>query len=251
MEIKQTNGKNYVMAKEVWQDLGMKRKYSDWIKLSIERAYLEEGKDFFTFVGESTGGRPSKEYLLTKDAAINIIVMSGGQFARQVRDRVLDLFKKYETGSAYTTEQVESLIDISKALTLVSIQKDVERRHFDLYNNKYEWHRYRAATLGYNTEDVIRAMQEVNKKHHSMRASLLALDSSELIRVGVIDFMVAMGKDIEYATNCGNFCKMMAQKMNLGNIIWDDTKPNPIGLNHHSIQERKALYSDQSQKLIG
>jgi phage anti-repressor protein len=249
MEIVKIEDKNLVMAREVWHELGMKRKFSDWIQLSIERAYLEEGKDFFTYLGNNPNrGRPTKEYLLTKDAAINIIVMSGGQFARTVREKVLNLYKKFDSGLAYTTEQVESLIDISKAVTLVSIQKDVERKHFDLYNNKYEWHRYRAALLGYDTEDVIRAMREVNRKYHSMRASLLALDANELIRVGVIDFMIAMGKDVEYATNCGNFCKMMAEKMELGRIIWDDTKPNPIGLNSQSIQDRKRLYE---QKLIG
>jgi phage anti-repressor protein len=248
MKVTKTDKGSFVHAREVWQELGMKRKFSDWVKVSIERAYLEEGKDFFLFLGESTGGRPTTEYLLTKDAAINIVVMSGGQFARKVREDVLTVFKKHETGLAFTSEQVESLIDISKALTLVSIQKDVEKKHFDLYNNKYDWHRYRAGILGYSTEDIIRAMKEVNKKHHSMRASLLALDSNELIRIGAIDFMVAMGKNLEYATNCGELCKKIASKMELGRIIWDDTKPNSIGLNSQSIQEKKALYE---QKLIG
>jgi phage anti-repressor protein len=243
MEIIKQQNRNFVNAKDIWQSLGMKRQFSQWIQLSVERAYLEEGKDFITFMNESNGGRRGKEYLLTKDAAINIIVMSGGQFARQLRERVLNLYKQHETGLAYTSEQIESLIDISKALTLVSIQKEVERKHFDLFNNRYEWHSYRASVLGYSTEDVVNAMRKVNKKHHSMRASLLALNANELIRVGVIDFMVAIGKDLEYATNCGELCKKIASKMELGRIIWDDTKPNPIGLNEESVREKKALYN--------
>jgi hypothetical protein len=73
-------------------------------------------------------------------------------------------------------------------------------------------------------------MRQVNKKHHSIRKSLIQLDSNELIRTGVIDFMMCMGKTREYAINVGNLCKSIAEKTKLGNIIWDDTKENPLGL---------------------
>lgn len=243
MEIVKTENKNYVLAREIHKELGIKRKYANWVRENIERGGFEPNKDFVSFTSLGNhGGRPQVDHHLTKETAVNFVLMSGGKFAQDVRKKLLALFQKHETGLAFTAEQIESLIDISKAVTLVSIQKDVERRHYDVFNNKYEWHRYRAGILGYSTEDMVKAMQAVNKKHRSMRASLLALDSNELIRVGVIDFMIAMGKTVEYATNCGDLCKSIASKMKLGNIIWDDTKDNPIGLNGETIQERIALY---------
>lgn len=242
--------KGYVLsAKDLHKELGMKKAFSTWIKTSIERAYLEIGKDFSPRREESTGGRPSIDYLLTKDSAIQIIIMSGGQFAKKLRDKVVELYNQHDTGLAFTSSQIEALMDLSKAMTLISIQKEVEGKHFAIYNDKYSWHEYRASLLGYDTKDVIRAMQQVNKKHRERRASLMQLDAVELIRVGVIDFMKAMGKTDEYATNVGGLCKSMASKMELGNIIWDDTIDNPLKLNQAEITERQSLYTG-AQKML-
>ena len=242
--------KGYVLsARELHKELGIRKHFASWIKQSIERAFLEDGTDFISEKGKSTGGRPSIDYLLTKDSAIQIIIMSGGQFAKKLRDKVVELYNQHDTGLAFTSSQIEALMDLSKAMTLISIQKNVEKKHFAIYNDKYSWHKYRAALLGYDTKDVIKAMQQVNKKHHTMRASLIKLDAVELIRVGVVDFMKAMGKSDEYATNVGGLCKSMASKMELGNIIWDDTIDNPLKLNQAEITERQALYTGVQKML--
>jgi len=246
--IKIENG--YVLsAKELHKNLGMKRHFSIWIKDCIENAYLEQDKDFTTRTLQSTGGRPSIDYLLTKDAAIQIIIMSGGQFAKDLRKKVIELYNQHDTGLAFTAPQIEALMDLSRSVTLISIQKDVERRHFDIYNDKYTWVRYRAALLGYDTKDIIEAMRKVNKKHHETRASLIQLDANELIRVAIIDLMKALGKTDEYATNVGNLCKSIAQKAKYADIIWDDTVDNALGFNVPEINERKSLFGNSLKKL--
>jgi phage anti-repressor protein len=249
MQLIKSENRNLISAKELHKELGMKRIYSTWIKDSIERAYLEVNKDFLTHTLESTGGRPSIDYLITKESAIQIIIMSGGQFAKELRKKVVELYNQHDTGLAFTAQQIEALMDLSRAMTLVSIQKEVEKKHFDIFNDKYTWYQYRAALLGYSTNDVIEAMRKVNKKHHSIRASLVQLDSNELIRTGVIDFMIAMGKTSEYATNVGNLCKSISAKMQLGNIIWDDTKDNPLQINQSDVLERQNNYT-QVKKLL-
>ncbi|HTO35243.1 MAG TPA: antA/AntB antirepressor family protein, partial [Flavobacterium sp.] len=113
--------KGYVLsAKDLHKELGMKKAFSTWIKTSIERAYLEIDKDFSPRREESTGGRPSTDYLLTKDSAIQIIIMSGGQFAKKLRDKVVELYNQHDTGLAFTSSQIEALMDLSKAMTLIS-----------------------------------------------------------------------------------------------------------------------------------
>jgi len=63
--------KGYVLsAKELHKELGIRKHFASWIKQSIERAFLEDGTDFISEKGKSTGGRPSIDYLLTKDSAI-------------------------------------------------------------------------------------------------------------------------------------------------------------------------------------
>jgi len=241
--------KDYVSAKELHNDLGIKRDYSSWIKNNIERAMLEENKDFTPFTMKSTGGRPTIDYLLSKDSAIALIIISGGKNAKKIRDQVIELYNQHDLGLAHTNEQIEAFIDLSRAMTLVSIQKHVEKKHFAIYNDKYSWYQYRAALLGYDTKDVIKAMQQVNKTHHSMRTSLMQLDANELIRVGIIDFMKALGKNDVYAKNVGDLCKSMAEKMKLGNIIWDDTKDNPLQINQGEVNERKDVFIKSIKKL--
>ena len=250
MKLIKKDNHHFVSARDLHENLGMKRQFTNWMSENIQRAMLEEGKDFNKIMLKSTGGRPSIDYQLTKDSSLAIIVISGGANARNMRDEVIKLYKMHDTGLAFSSDQICALIDISKAMTLVSIQKEVERKHFDIYNDKYTWYQYRANLLGYNTDDVISAMQLINKKHKSIRTSLIRLDANELVRVGVIDFFRTMGKTEEYSVNVGNLCKGIAGKMELGNIIWDDTIANPLKLNGHEVEARKQLFSKHNKSLI-
>jgi len=250
MKLIKKDNHHFVSARDLHENLGMKRQFTNWMSENIQRAMLEEGKDFNKIMLKSTGGRPPIDYHLTQESALTIIVMSGGVNAKRMRDEVIRLYKMHDTGLAFSSDQICALIDISKAMTLVSIQKEVERKHFDIYNDKYTWYQYRANLLGYNTDDVISAMQLINKKHKSIRTSLIRLDANELVRVGVIDFFRTMGKTEEYSVNVGNLCKGIAGKMELGNIIWDDTIANPLKLNGHEVEARKQLFSKHNKSLI-
>ena len=86
-------------------------------------------------------------------------------------------------------------------------------------------------------------MKKVNRIHKNMRSSLLKLDANELIRIGVMDFMKALGKSDEYSKNVGSLCKKIASKMKLGSIIWDDTKENPLQINKQLEFDCKNSYS--------
>lgn len=249
MKIIKKGNQDLISAKELHVGLGIKRDYSTWIKQSIQRAELEDGKDFTSQKGESTGGRPTIEYYLVRDAALSVIMMSGGKLANSLRKTVIDLYNQHDTGLAFSSTQIMALMELSKAMTLISIQKDVERKHHALFSPTEKWAGRRAEILGYSKSTMIEAMKAVNKKYKSIRASLLHLDAAELIRMGVIDFMMIMGKTEEYATNVGNLCKTMAKEMELDTIIWDDTKPNPLKINEEDVNERKKKYGN-AQKLL-
>jgi phage anti-repressor protein len=244
------NENNKVDAREIYDFIEVKSRFNGWINESLNFIGAKENKDFCRKKGKSTGGRPTIEYDISIECAKELCLIQRNEKSKQLRLWLISLSNQHDTGLAFTTPQIEALMDLSKAMTLISIQKEVEKKHFAIYNDKYTWYKYRAELLGYNTNEVIEAMRNVNKKHHSIRASLVQLDANELIRVGVIDFMIAIGKSNEYATNAGNLCKSMAARMKLGNIIWDDTKENPLKINQSEIIERQNGYN-QVKGLLG
>ena len=243
------DGNNKVDAREIYNFIGVKSRFNDWFKNSIDFIDGKEGKDFYQKNSKSTGGRPTIEYDVSIECAKELCLIQRNEKSKKLRLWLISLSTQHVTGLAFTVPQIEALIDLSRAMTLVSIQKEVEKKHFAIYNDKYTWYHYRATLLGYSTNDVIEAMQKVNKKHHSIRASLVQFDANELIRTGVIDFMVALGKTKEYATNAGNLCKSMASKMKLGNIIWDDTKANPLKINESEILEAQNNFNQAKTML--
>ena len=144
------NGK--ILGRVIHEVIESKTKdYSVWIKRRIFDADLKLGKDYSTILLESTGGRPAKEYEFSIDAAKEICLLERNEKGKQLRRWLIELSKSHETGLAFTAEQVEALIDLSKSMCLISIQKEVERKHFDFYNNKFSWYKYRAELIGYST----------------------------------------------------------------------------------------------------
>jgi phage anti-repressor protein len=244
------NENNKVDAREIYNLIGVKSRFNGWITESFGFIDAIEGKDFCRKNGKSTGGRPTIEYELTINCAKELCLVQRNEKSKQLRQWLINLSNQHDTGLAFTSVQIEALMDLSKSMTLVSIQKEVERKHFDLYNNNNTWWEYRAGILGYSKESLIEAMKLINKKYKSIRESLIKLDGNELIRTGVIDLMIALGKTEEYAINVGNLCKSMALKMELANIIWDDTKPNPLGLNSKEIEERKNIFNESNNLLL-
>ena len=241
MILKEHNGSEYASARELHQALGIKKPISQWMKYNIHRAELEEKEDYVTILLQSTGGRQGVDFYLTEQAAIGLIMMSGGQHAKQIRKLVIQAFQEKQKGQSFDHKEITALMDLSKAMILVSLQKEVERKHAKIYDHPPTWWARRAELLGYSTKDVIEAMKQSNRKHQSTRKSLIKLDADELIRTGVIDFFKALGKTDEYATNAGDLCKKMSKKMDCGVNIWDDTQKNPLQIQSKPVKEAIKL----------
>jgi len=248
MELQEKNGKMYVSAMDLYKLLGIKRKFSEWIKSAINNAMLGDD-DFFTCTRKSTGGRRPKDYMLTKEASISVAVVSRSKNAKYIRDQIIKLYQQHDLGKAFSDEQWLALVDITKSMVLVSIQDKVAKEHYKLYGNKYTWWKYRANLLGYSTDDMKMAMAKVNKKHKGRRQSLMKLDAHELIRIGAIDLFKALGKSDEYAKNIGENCKKMSQKINFFTDFFDDTKEDKIGIKSKDVENRKSIFNTTLNRL--
>lgn len=97
--IQVNNGKRVVDARILHDFLGSKRDFSNWIKDRIDKCDLVENQDFVVYAkfGENlSGGRPSKEYALTIDAAKEISMMEGNEIGKKARRYFIEVEKAYK-----------------------------------------------------------------------------------------------------------------------------------------------------------
>jgi len=78
------NGQQVVSARELHEFLEVKTDFTDWCKRMFEYGF-EEGRDFTSYLGESNGGRPSKEFALTIDCAKEISMLQRTDKGKEAR----------------------------------------------------------------------------------------------------------------------------------------------------------------------
>jgi hypothetical protein len=178
--------------------------------------------DFSTLGAKSTGGRPTEHFLISLELSKMIAINSVSNFKKHYVKWLLSIEKKVTTGELLNSNQILSLMDICQAMGLISVQKASESNHYEKHNNNSDWWAYRAKILGFNKDELIRRANEMNIKYISQRQVLIKLDRFELVRMGVIDLLMALGNTIEYSQNVGNLAKQMAEKMEVE--VFDDNK---------------------------
>jgi anti-repressor protein len=78
-----------VDGRDIHAFLGITKPYNPWIKAQVKRAHLIDNRDYTVYypqVVNPLGGRPSKEYYLSFDAAKHVAMMSGAAKGREARD---------------------------------------------------------------------------------------------------------------------------------------------------------------------
>jgi phage anti-repressor protein len=135
----------------------------------------------------------------------------------------------------FTRTQIAAMIDLAKAMGLLSCQLAAEQKHLEVYESRNggspaNWWKYRAELLGYSTEDLRKKMRIQGKSAQgkSQRELLLAIDKYEMIRTGVIDLLMAAGKSESYAKHLGDLAKLFAEEMQVS--IYNDQKAESLSL---------------------
>lgn len=89
-------GEPTVLGRELHEFLGVKTLYKDWFPRMVEYGFTE-GKDFSSFLSESTGGRPSTDHLLTIDMAKEIAMIQRTDRGKQARQYFIRVEKEYNS----------------------------------------------------------------------------------------------------------------------------------------------------------
>lgn len=86
-----------VSTRELHEKLCIAKDFTSWFKQQSERLNLKEGIDFTPFRVESTGGRPSVDYIVPIDIAKHICMMSGGANAHTIRQYFIQVEKAWNS----------------------------------------------------------------------------------------------------------------------------------------------------------
>lgn len=161
------------------------------------------------------------DYYLSVNFAKQIVLRSRSKVKQKYARQLAILTEEVDT-AGLTAAQFTHLVDITRAMTLISCQEECERRHLRVYRERNNgmatnWWQYRAEVLGYTSEGLRdklrrRGVVEVEGNQRELLARLNPLD---LIRAGVIDLFMSIGKTQEYAMRMGDLAKSLAERMDL------------------------------------
>ncbi|UNE55272.1 antA/AntB antirepressor family protein [Bartonella machadoae] len=93
-----------VNARELHAFLEVKTSFKDWIIRRIQDCKFKEGYDFCSFLSESSGGRPSKDYALTLDMAKHLAMIERNEKGHQAREYFIECEK---LAKQVTTPQID------------------------------------------------------------------------------------------------------------------------------------------------
>jgi phage anti-repressor protein len=169
-----------------------------------------------------------KDYYLTLEFA-KLITLSSKSKAKlkyaKWLDNVDDLADEEDM---LTKDQVMRVLELTKAMVMISCQQSAEKRHLKVYESRNggsskDWWKYRAKILGYSAEKLRRRYMAATGREargKSQREMLLHIDPYELIRTAIIDLFMGMGKSNTYALKLGDLAKSFAKELQLE--VYDD-----------------------------
>jgi len=177
-----------------------------------------------------------KDFYLSLELAKLITLNSDSAAKQQYAKWLTSIEEKEDTIEAFSKDQLVAVLELTKAMGLISCQKSVEQRHLqayeETYGQPYRWWEYRANLLGYSVDELKDKMQQVGKtyKGKSILQMLMTVDKYEIIRMAVIDLFLALGKTRAYAKSMGDLAKFFATEMKVE--IWDDRKSSINFMTH-------------------
>lgn len=101
-----------VNARDLHAFLEVKTAFKDWIARRIEDFDFKEDSDFCSFLSESSGGRPSKEYVLTLNMAKELSMVERNEKGKQARQYFIQCEK-------LAKDPVNALLAMSKSEILM------------------------------------------------------------------------------------------------------------------------------------
>ncbi len=239
-----------------------KHKYNNQVNQWLSDIYsfkddIRQPKDMKDFARRNLKLAKHKDYYLSLELARLITLNSPSKVKMQYARYLKSFEEKEENIDSFSKDQITAVLELTKAMGMISCQKSVEQQHLKAYEQQYgypyRWWEYRASLLGYSVDTLKKKMEDVGKsyKGKNLLQMLMVVDKYEIIRMAVIDLFLALGKSKEYAKSMGELAKFFATEMKIE--IWDDRKTSidfmRPKVNKQLVQEVKSLKKGRNLSL--
>jgi phage anti-repressor protein len=243
-------GTPYVWANALHKQLGISNDLPSWFNSIIEYGFIEN-QDYSCHheITLPLNGSVQYKWAVRLDMAKHIAMLQKSERGRAIRQQLVDLDKKVNTGEFLSHTQLSAIFDLCKILGYFTVQKYAEQKHFAFFNNPKEWWKYRADVLGFSKSDLKCVIETLGEKYRSQQQVLMKIDRYELIRVATIDLLMAIGRSEEYAKNVAKFVKEAAREMKP--FIYDDTRMSISFKNNEENKIIDKIKNGNSPMLLG
>lgn len=99
-----STGEKVVYGTELYEYLGSKQEYSNWVKNRLRECDSVEDTDFTTILSKSTGGRPKQEYIIKLATAKEMAMLEHNETGKQVRRYFIRVEEKYKEEKKKVTQ---------------------------------------------------------------------------------------------------------------------------------------------------
>ncbi|MDR2286542.1 MAG: antA/AntB antirepressor family protein [Prevotellaceae bacterium] len=106
-----------VNSRLLHRKLQVKTVHSRWIERRIDEYGFVEGLDFLPSLAKSTGGRRSKEYVLTLDTAKELAMLENNEEGRMIRRYFIEIEKRYRDWIGFILPRLETETDLFGKMT--------------------------------------------------------------------------------------------------------------------------------------
>lgn len=166
--IEQRRGQQAVNARYLYDFLGVKKDFSNWIKAQVIRCDLVENEDFEVFAQKGVnpqGGRPTMDYALSLNAAKEISMMSQTARGKQARRYFIECER-------IANEKTTAVLPKNYKQALTQLLAQVERNEQLQIENKMQKRELDRKQAGINVAHQIIQDQEKKLKANEVKVHI-------------------------------------------------------------------------------
>jgi anti-repressor protein len=115
-----------VNARDLHTFLEVGSAFKDWIVRRVEDYGFSEGKDFCSFLSESSGGRPAREYAISIDMAKELSMVERNDRGKEARRYFIECERVAKAAPSIDVRNPATLTTI--ALQLISVNKELAEK---------------------------------------------------------------------------------------------------------------------------
>ena len=162
-----------VSARDLHEALEVKTQFKDWFPRMCEYGF-EDGKDFCSFLSESTGGRPSQDAQITVDMAKEIAMLQRTEKGKEVRKYFIQVEKEWNSPERV---MARALTIANKTIETLKIENSEMKPKADYFDNLVERNlltnfRDTAKELGLRQTDLINNLIEDGYVYRDQKSKL-------------------------------------------------------------------------------